>query len=214
MFSILINYHEAFLRGLLVTGELVVLVALIGIPLGVVAGVVGARFSPVVAVMVRSFHFFSNVVPVLVFLFWLHYPLQSLMGVAIDPFWTTVLALSIINLILTADLVCRELELFSPAYREVGITLGLSKVQLVRFVELPILLRRIVPQLLINQATILQYTLLASFISVPELFRVAQNINSQIYRPVEIYSLLVLFFLLLLGPLHGLVWFLKKKYAV
>ena len=59
----------------------------------------------------------------------------------------------------------------------------------------------------------LEYTLFASLISVPELFRTAQSINAMIYKPVEIYSLLIIFFLIILVPLHLVVRFVQKKYV-
>lgn len=213
MLRILTNYHDAFLGGLAVTFELLVLVSCIGIPLGVVVGVIGARMSRSLGSFVSGIHFLTSAIPVLVLLFWMHYPLQSMLRVAINPFWTSVFALGLINFVLTAELVRRELELLPKAYREAAKTLGLSKVKIARFVELPILVRHAIPQLLANQGKMLEYTLFASLISVPELFRVAQNVNAAVYRPVEVYSLLVLFFLIILGPLHLAVRYLEKKYA-
>jgi His/Glu/Gln/Arg/opine family amino acid ABC transporter permease subunit len=213
MLNILANYHDAFLGGLTVTLGILALVALVGIPLGVVVGVISARLSRSIGLFVSGIYFVTGAIPVLVLLFWMHYPLQSIFHVVIDPFWTTVIALGLINFVLTAELVRRELELLPKAYREAARTLGLPTVKIARFVELPILARRAVPQLLANQGKMLEYTLFASFISVPELFRVAQNVNAAVYRPVEVYSLLVLFFLIILIPLHLTVRRLEKKYA-
>ncbi|HEY4517026.1 MAG TPA: ABC transporter permease subunit [Candidatus Paceibacterota bacterium] len=214
MLEILAQYHRAFLGGLGVTLELLFLVAVIGIPFGILLGVIGARFIAEVGLLIRAISFFIASVPFIVLLFWLHYPLQSVLGIVVDPFWTTVLALGLVNLFLTAELVHRELAQFPKSYREAAYTLGLSTAMTARFIELPILAKRITPQLLTNQGQILQYTLLASFISVPELFRVAQNVNAMTYRPVEVYSLLVIFFALILGPLHLGVRYLKRDYAI
>ena len=92
--------------------------------------------------------------------------------------------------------------------------LGLSKSTVARYIELPILFRRAIPQILSIQASMLEYTLFASLISVPELFKTAQSINAMIYRPVEIYSLLIIFFLIILVPLHLGINYLQKKYTV
>jgi polar amino acid transport system permease protein len=116
-------------------------------------------------------------------------------------------------MVATAHIVTIELELLPKSYREAGITLGMSKNQVVKYIELPLLIRRTLPQLLLNQASMLEYTLFASLISVPELFRTAQTINAMIYKPVEIYSLLVLFFLAILAPLHLFISWLQKKYV-
>jgi ABC-type amino acid transport system permease subunit len=59
----------------------------------------------------------------------------------------------------------------------------------------------------------LHTTLFASLISVEEIFRVAQRINAQIYRPVEIYTALGVFFLLVCLPVTGFAFWLKRKYT-
>ncbi len=202
-----------FLQGFLTTLKLLGCIILIGVPLGTLLGIIGGRYNKDVGKFIKASRFITKVIPVLVFLFWLHYPLQGLLGIVVDPFYTTIIALGLINMIATAHIVTTELELLPKSYRESGITLGMSKNQVIRFIELPLLLRRTLPQLLLNQAAMLEYTLFASLISVPELFRTAQTINAMIYRPIEIYSLLVLFFLIILVPLHLLVSWLQKKYV-
>ncbi len=213
MFQILLQYNHLFLQGFLTTLKLLGCIILIGVPLGTLLGIIGGRYNKDVGKFIKASRFITKVIPVLVFLFWLHYPLQGLLGIVVDPFYTTIIALGIINMIATAHIVTTELELLPKSYRESGITLGMSKNQVIRFIELPLLLRRTLPQLLLNQAAMLEYTLFASLISVPELFRTAQTINAMIYRPIEIYSLLVLFFLIILVPLHLLVSWLQKKYV-
>lgn len=214
MLGILFEYKVLFLQGFLTTLKLILTIIFIGVPLGVLLGIVGGRYSRFVGRSIRGLKFLTKVVPVLVLLFWLHYPLQALLHVVIDPFWTTVFALGSINAIATAFIVQSELELLPRSYRDAGQTLGLSKKEIVQFIELPILLRRITPTVGLHQATMLEYTLFASLISVPELFRVAQTINSMAYNPVAIYSLLVLFFFMLLTPFHLLLSLLQSRYTV
>ena len=213
MFQVLIQYHYLLLQGFLTTLKLLGCIILIGIPFGILLGVIGGRYNSEMGKVIKASRFITKVIPVLVFLFWLHYPLQSLLGIVVDPFWTTIIALGIINMVATAHIVTIELELLPKSYREAGITLGMSKNQVVKYIELPLLIRRTLPQLLLNQASMLEYTLFASLISVPELFRTAQTINAMIYKPVEIYSLLVLFFLAILAPLHLFISWLQKKYV-
>ncbi len=213
MFQILIQYHQLFLQGFLTTLKLLASIVLIGVPLGTLLGIIGGRYSLEFGNLIKGVRFITRVVPVLVLLFWLHYPLQGLLNVVIDPFWTTVFALALINTIATASVVTNELSLLPKSYRDAGITLGMSKNQIIRHIELPLLIRRTLPQLLLNQAAMLEYTLFASLISVPELFRVAQTINAMTYKPVAIYTLLVLFFFIILAPLHILISWIQKKYV-
>lgn len=214
MFSILIEYQHLFLGGFLTTIKLLLSIMLVGIPFGVLLGVTGGRYSPIVSWFVSSLRFMTKVIPVLVLLFWLHFPLQAILGIVVDPFWTTVAALGVVNLIAVAFIIQSELKLLPVAYREAGITLGMSKGQIVRYIELPILMKRVLPSISLNQASMLEYTLFASLISVPELFRVAQSVNAMVYDPVSIYSLLVLFFVIILAPLHLFIAWYKKNNVI
>ncbi len=214
MFEILIQYRHLFLAGFLTTIKLWALIILIGVPLGILFGVIGGRYSKTIHRLISSLKFVTKVIPVLVLLFWLHYPFQALLGVVINPFWTTIIALGFINLIAVAFIIQSELKLLPVAYGEVGMTLGMSKRQIVKHIELPILMKRVLPSVSLNQATMLEYTLFASLISVPELFRVAQSINAMVYDPVSIYSLLVLFFVIILAPLHLFITWYKKRSVI
>ncbi len=213
MFQVLIQYHYLLFQGFLTTLKLLGCIIIIGVPFGTLLGILGGRYSPGLTIIINSGRFITKVIPVLVLLFWLHYPLQSLLGVVINPFWTTILALGAVNLIATAAIISSELKLLPKSYRESGITLGMSSNQIINRIELPLLVRRALPQILLIQAAMLEYTLLASLISVPELFRVAQTINAMIYKPVEIYSLIVVFFLIILAPLHLFISWMQKKYV-
>lgn len=213
MIQVLLQYHHLLLGGFATTLELLGCIMLIGIPFGVVFGIVGGRYNSSVGIALTQARFVTKVVPVLVFLFWLHYPLQAILGIVVNPFVTTVFALGLINMISVGHIIQVELELLPKSYREAGITLGLTKNQVIKYIELPLLIRRTAPQLLLVQASMLEYTLFASLISVPELFRVTQTINSMLYKPVAIYSLLVLFFVMILVPLHLCTNWIQKKYA-
>ncbi len=214
MIDILIEYRHLFLQGLVTTVELLFLIVLIGVPLGILLGSLGGRSSKSISFIVSSLKFLTKIVPVLVLLFWLHFPLQAVLGIVVDPFWTTVIALGFVNMIAVAFIVQSELKLLPIAYKEAGITLGMTNSQIVKHIELPILMKRVLPSIALNQATMLEYTLFASLISVPELFKVSQTINSMVYDPVAIYSLLVLFFAIILAPLHILITIYKKRNVI
>ncbi len=213
MYQVIAQYHNLLQQGFLVTLELLGSVMLIGVPLGIILGVVGGKYSPEFGVVIKAVRFFTKVVPVLVLLFWLHFPLQGLLKIVVNPFWTTILALSFVNTFAVAALITNELSLLPKSFRDSGITLGMSQRQIIWYIELPLLTRRALPQILLVQAAMLEYTLFASLIGTPELFRTAQTINAMIYQPVEIYTLLVGFFFAILAPLHLLISWIQKKYA-
>jgi polar amino acid transport system permease protein len=214
MFQILIQYYQPLMAGFLTTLGLLGYIVVFGISFGLLLGIIGGKYSPELKSILQISRFITKVVPVLVLLFWMHYPLQGLLGIVINPFWTSVFVLSLVNVITVSHILSVEFGLLPKTYIEAGIMLGLSKNSIIRHIEIPLLMRRVLPQVLLLQATMLEYTLFAGLISAPELFRASQTLNSIIYKPVEIYSLLVIFFLLILGPLHIAVTILQKKYTI
>ncbi len=77
--DILTKYRAELLVGLTVTLQLCAIVWGVGIAAGAAIGVAGARWQLLVGLPSRATSFVLGAVPVLVFLFWLHYPLQSLL---------------------------------------------------------------------------------------------------------------------------------------
>jgi polar amino acid transport system permease protein len=213
VFEILTKYQSAFADGLATTFKLAAIIWLIGLSVGGLLGMLGAKWKLSIGVPSRVFSFVLSGMPILVFLFWLHYPLQAALRVVVDPFITAVVTLSIINVFAVADVIRGVLFDFPAQYVTAGLVCGLTPAQIMLRIQLPIILRQSVPVLLMIQVNMLQATLFASLISVNEIFRVAQQINAQIYRPVEIYTALGLLFLAICLPLNGLALWLKSRFT-
>ena len=211
--DILVAYRREFLHGLLVTLQLCALVWSIGIVAGVILGAAGAKWKTFVGAPSRAASFILSGIPVLVLLFWMYYPLQYLIGVDINPFPTAAATLCVINTFLVADQVRGVLNDFPLQYVLAARSCGLDEQRTLWAIQLPIIFRQVIPNLLFIQVGMLQATLFASLISVNEIFREAQRINALVYRPVEIYSALAVFFLAVCLPLHGLAQWLKVRYT-
>lgn len=212
-FQITLQYSDAMLTGLYVTLKLSLIVWISGIVLGSMLGALGASFRYLIGTPSKVFSIVLAGMPALVFLFWMHYPLQSYLNIVIDPFITAALTLSIINIFLVSDLIRNAIRDFPSQYEDAARVCGLSVIETTKSIKLPILLRQVIPSLLLIQITVFQMTIFASLISVDEIFRVAQRINAQIYRPVEIYTLLAMFFISVCVPLHVLAYWLRARFT-
>jgi len=212
-FEILVEYRQAFWAGLKVTLQLSCIIWTFGLLIGSAVGVASSHWRVWVGLPARFLSFFLSGIPVLVFLFWLHYPLQSMLHVVIDPFITAAVALTIVNVLAVADLVRGVLVDFPMQYVVAAKVCGLTHRQTIMEIQLPIVLRQILPGLLVIQVNLLQMTLFASLISVDEIFRICQRINAQIYRPVEIYTALAFLFLAVCLPMNGLALWLRSRFT-
>jgi len=211
--EIIIKYHEGLIQGLQVTFQLCLIVWLSGMLIGTLLGLLSSRSNVLMDNIIKGFSFILSGVPLFVFLFWVHYPLQQLLQITIDPFFTTVLTLSIVNIFSVCDIVRNAIKDIPRQFIEVADVCGITNNIKFLKIELPLIFRHAISPFIIVQVNMLHMTLFASLISVGEIFRVAQRINSIIYKPVEIYTALGLFFLIISLPLNGLAIYLKNKYA-
>ena len=213
IFEIIHAYYPAFARGLCVTLQLAAITWIGGLAMGTMAGLLGHHSKKYFGNALKVFSFLLSGVPFLVLLFWAHYPLQELFQVVIDPFITAAAVLTIINTVGVADICRAALDNFPTEYVLAAQVCGLTRRQIARRIQFPLILRQVLPSLLNLQVSMLQMTLFASLISVEELFRVAQSINSRVHRTVEIYSGLAIFFLLICLPLNGIALWLKASFT-
>jgi len=213
VFDIIIKYMPAFLNGLTVTMQLSAIIWGCGLFLGAALGLAAEKYKLYVGIPARATSFLLSGIPILVFLFWLHYPAQAMFNLVIDPFYTAALTLSIVNIFGVADIVRAALSDFPQQYLTAAKVTGLTRMQTILNIQLPLVLRQVIPGLLVLQVVMLHTTLFASLISVEEIFRVAQRINAQIYKPVEIYTALGVFFLAVSLPVNGFAMWLKYKFT-
>lgn len=211
--DILVKYQKALSDGLMVTFEMCFIIWSLGLLAGAMLGSLAAKWRLSIGIPVRTIAFVLSGMPVLVFLFWLHYPVQSLLGIVVDPFITAVVTLSIINIFAVSEVVRIVLRDFPSQYITAAKVCGLSPMQILLYIQLPIVLRQTIPSLLMIQVSMLQATLFASLISVNEIFRVAQQINSVVYKPVEIYTALGVLFLAICLPMNGFALMLRRRFT-
>ena len=211
--QLIIQYQRAFIDGLRVTFELCGITWAVGICLGAALGTAAHRWRWVVGTPLRALAFLLAGIPFLVLLYWAHYPLQVSFEVIVDPFYSAVSVLSLLNVVAVAEICRVALDDFPTEYVLAAKVCGLTRAETFARIQFPLILRQILPSLLTLQVTMLQMTLFASLISVEEIFRVAQRINSVLFRPVEIYTALAVFFLLICLPLNGAALYLRHRFT-
>lgn len=210
--AILWEYREAFFGGFAVTFELVLLTAVGGTILAIVLEWMCDRFEGWARRFIDYTAFCITAIPALVILFWLHYPAQAMLGIVVHPFWTALIALMLINTFSVYRITADAVKDFPKQFITTGLVCGLTSAQIVRHIQIPLLLRAALPRWIDQQVVILQTSLFASLISVEETFRVAQRINSVVYQPVIIYTSMALVFLLTAGAAMSYAKFLRNRF--
>lgn len=211
MFEIVINYWPGLLRGLGQTLAICTAVWAISVPAGSLVGLFAFTMPKSAGVIVRICAFFLGSIPPLILLFWFHFPLQAILGVRIDPVWTIILTLTVVDIFAVAEITRWAYSRVPQSLRYLGWVSGLRRSQIFMEIELPTLIRHASAPILFSQIVVLHASLFGSLISVEELFRVGQRINAVEYQPVEVYSVVGLMFLLITIPLNLISFWVSRR---
>lgn len=211
--EVIFEYRLAYLSGLLVTMKL----CFIAWGCGIVGGslvALGAEWMPKwIGWPALGLSRITEAIPIMVLLFWLHYPAQSALGIIIDPFFTTAALLTLLNALSVFGILRRAISKVPEELIEVARVCGVNRNKMFWRIKVPLAIRTALGSLTSSQVNILQLSIFGSLISVEELFRVSQRINAQIYQPVEVYTGLAVFFLIVCLPLNLLARRLEKKFG-
>ena len=143
--------------------------------------------------------------PVLVLLVWFFFCVPLLMGgIQLSSMLSAIIVLALNLSAFVAEIVRAGIDSVPKAHIEAANACGLTHRQAMRFIVLPMALRNMVPPLVGQYINSVKLSVLASVIAVPELLHKTTDIISQVYRPLEFYTVLALIFLVLLLP--GTIW--------
>ena len=153
-------------------------------------------------------------IPLLVMILWVYYGLPQVAGISIGVFSAGVLALAISDSAFQAEIFRAGIQSIDRGQIEAADALGLTYFQRMRFIVLPQAIRRILPPLGNQLIYMLKMSSLISVIGMQELTRRANELVVTEYRPLEIYTFLVLEYLVLILIVSAGVRWLERHLAI
>jgi polar amino acid transport system permease protein len=137
-------------------------------------------------------------VPLLVLLLWVYYGLPVVLGIELNVFSAGLLTLALSDAAFEAEIFRAGIQSVGIGQSEAASSLGLSRWQSMRLVILPQAVRRILPALGNQFVYVLKMSSLISVIGYQELTRRSNELVLVEYRPLEIYTMLVIEYLILI----------------
>ncbi|MED7677854.1 ABC transporter permease subunit [Rhodobacteraceae bacterium IMCC15231] len=162
------------------------------------------NFNRVYVEIVRS-------VPILVLILWVYYGLPPMTGLEINVFWAGVIALALSDSAFQAEIFRAGIQSIDKGQYEASHSISLNYKDTMRFVILPQAIRRILPALGNQLVYMLKMSSLVSVIGMQELTRKANELVVTEYRPLEIYTILVLEYLVLILVVSAGVRWLERR---
>ena len=150
-------------------------------------------------------------IPILVLILWVYYGLPQLSGLTISVFWAGVIALALSDSAFQAEIFRAGIQSINRGQYEAAHSISLSYSDTMRFVILPQAIRRILPALGNQLVYMLKMSSLVSVIGMQELTRKANELVVTEYRPLEVYTVLVLEYLVLILIVSAAVRWLERR---
>jgi polar amino acid transport system permease protein len=173
--------QDFLLEGLLLTLQLSFLAMVLGLMVAVI-GAASRLYGPrPVRIAVATYVEVIRNTPLLVQLFLVFFGLPSL-GIRLDATTASIIALTINLGAYTTEIVRAGLEAIPRAQIEAGVSLGLSRLQIFRYIVLMPALKVMYPALASQFILLMLATSVVSQISAPDLFHTASIIQSRTFR--------------------------------
>jgi len=150
-------------------------------------------------------------IPLLVLILWVYYGLPIMTGLSFSPFVSGIIALAISESAFQAEIFRAGINSIKKSQWEAGSSLGLTFYKRLRLVILPQAIKNILPALGNQFVYVLKMSSLVSIIGIADLTRKANELVVSTYRPLEIYTFLILEYLILILIVSFFVRKLEKR---
>jgi polar amino acid transport system permease protein len=181
-------FPEGPLGGAALTLALAVTSALASAVIGVAGGIALAMTRGVARVALLVVIGFFRAIPVLMLIFWTYFLLPVLFQVDVPALAAVVCALSLIGGAYLAHSVHAGILAVGEGQWQAGLSLGLTRMQVLRYVLLPQAIRIMAPSFVNQWVSLIKDTSLAYIVGVGELSFVATQINNRLMiYPAQIF---------------------------
>ena len=197
--------------GLYYTMALSVTAISISICLGLIVALPGLSARRTPKTINRVFVELVRAIPILVLILWVYYGLPQVAGISISVFWAGVLALAISDSAFQAEIFRAGIQSIDRGQYEAAQSISLNYRNTMRYVILPQAIKRILPALGNQLVYMLKMSSLVSVIGMQELTRRANELVVTEYRPLEIYTILVLEYLVVILIVSAGVRWLERR---
>ena len=202
---------EFLLGGLKFTVTVSLISMAFAIVLGLIVSIAGTTKIKVLNVINIGYTEIIRAIPVLVMILWVYYGLPVLFNLNFSAFVAGIIALSICESPFVSEIFRSGIQAVPVGQKEAGTSLGLNFLQKFYLITLPQAIRIILPALGNQFVYMLKMSSLVSIIGLNELTRKANELVVSQYRPLEIYTFLVLEYLVLILIVSYMVRRLERK---
>lgn len=194
-----------------------VLVTLVCSMTGLVVGLTVASLRrldiPWLSALIDCYTYVFRGVPVLVLLFMVYFGLPGI-GFKVPPLMAMALSLGLVASAYLAEVFRGAYNSVDPAEVIAAQAMGMTRIQVLRFIEIPQMLRFSIPGMVNEFTSVLKYSPFAYTVGIPEITKQAMTLTSTTLRGIEVYLAVgILYFVIYRICLAG-VQLLSKRFQI
>ena len=205
---------QFLISGLWITISISLLSIFFSLILGFIVAVPGLSKNNFLRALNRIYIELFRSIPLLVLLLWIYYGLPVIFGLSIGAFAAGIISLSLSDSAFEAEIFRAGLQSILIGQKDAAKSIGLNRFQEMRLIILPQAIRIILPAIGNQFVYVLKMSSLVSIIGLADLTRKANELVVTVYRPLEIYSFLVLEYLFLIIIISFLIIKLEIKLKI
>ena len=211
-----INFQR-LLGGLWVTLRIALVTIGLSLLLGMVFGLLALSRRKPLRAFCRLWLEVVRFMPQLVLLYLVYFGFARLFGWDRDGETSAVIVFTFWGTGEMGDLIRGALTSIPVHQRESAAAIGLTQLQVYRYVLIPQTVRRLLPQAINLSTRIIKTTALVKMINVAEVLKVGQQIIGQFYRQPDaafwVYLTIFLLYFIICWPISTLAGWLEKRWA-
>ena len=185
-FNLVFKYFPEFLKGLGLGLWLASISLMIGMVIGILIAYCAISKIKALKIFASGYVTVLRNIPLLVLTFFCYFGLPD-WGLLLSKHASFVFALSMYAGAYLAEVFRAGLEAIPRGVIEAGAAIGLRKVQIMQYIQMPIMFKNVLPSLSNNFISLFKDTSLASSIAVVELTYVARKVNTITFRVIEVW---------------------------
>lgn len=211
-FRDLFNYSPKIIQGIITT----ILISIASLVLSLIIGIIltilrNSKFLPF-SYFSKIYVLFIRNTPLLVQIFLFFYILGTAFNIE-NRYLLSPLILSAFSGAYISEILRSGLKSIDSRQLETSTSLGFSKFQTMIYIIIPQLIRIIIPSLAGQFISLIKDSSLLSVISVSEITKAVEEVNSLNFRVIENYLILAFIYLILTIPVYYLSRYLEKRFS-
>ncbi|RKE37197.1 amino acid ABC transporter membrane protein 2 (PAAT family) [Paraburkholderia sp. BL23I1N1] len=211
-FSSVLPYWAVLLKGLGITIAFTSSCAVMGSVAGFILSLLRMSTNPFIKGVTTFYVQFFRGTPLLIQLFWVFFCFPVVFHVAIPPYASVVISLTMYMAAVTSETFRGALKSISSEQHDACIALSLPPQAKILYVIFPQALLRAIPPLLSNIVSLFKESALISSVGIADLMFVGQSISNATARPVEFLTAVAVIYFLVAFPLTRLVGFIELRF--